>query len=165
MRLIGDALEHLEVSSKTLLSSSEDVPADERTAEFQECFVNVSTPLEARAQTAEIMEPGVRTFDQPTILAEPAPVFGPALRDHGPDAAVTQRTSVSRGIVAAIGVDDAGLLKWSTTDTANRRNCINERQQLRNVVGVRAGQDRHWPLQGCGAWNQGAHGRRIDRSV
>lgn len=88
------------------------------------------------------MEPGVRTFDHPAILAEPAAVFGPALRDHGPDAALTQRTSVSCGIVAAIGVDDAGLLKRSATDAANRRNCINERQQLRDVVGVRAGQDR-----------------------
>ncbi len=69
-------------------------------------------------------------------------MFGPALRDHGPNAALAQRTSVARGIVAAIGVDDAGLLEWSTTDTANRRNCINERQQLRDIVGVRAGQDR-----------------------
>ncbi len=84
----------------------------------------------------------MRTFDYPTILAEPAAVFGPALRDHGPDAALTQRTSVSCGIVATIGVDDAGLLKWSATDTTNRRNCINQRQQLRDVVGVRAGQNR-----------------------
>ncbi|WP_208449291.1 hypothetical protein, partial [Burkholderia gladioli] len=31
----------LEGSSKTLLSSSEDVPTDERAAKFEECFVNV----------------------------------------------------------------------------------------------------------------------------
>ncbi|WP_230674580.1 hypothetical protein, partial [Burkholderia glumae] len=31
----------LEASSKTLLSSSEDVPTDERAAKFEECFVNV----------------------------------------------------------------------------------------------------------------------------
>lgn len=104
--------------------------------------MNVGTSLEARAETTEIVEPGVRTFDHPAILTEPATVFGPALRDHGLDATLTQRTSVSFGIVATIGVDDAGLLKWSTTNTANRRNCINERQQLRDVVDVRAGQDR-----------------------
>jgi len=39
----------LEVSSKTLLGSPEDVPADERAAKFQECFVNVGTSLETRA--------------------------------------------------------------------------------------------------------------------
>lgn len=93
-------------------------------------------------QATEIVEPGVCTFDYPTILAEPAAVFGPALRDHGPDAALTQRTSVPYGIVAAIGIDDAGRLKWLVTDTTNRRNCIDERQQLHDVVGVRAGQDR-----------------------
>ncbi|WP_186260280.1 hypothetical protein [Burkholderia gladioli] len=39
----------LEGSSKTLLSSSEDVPTDERAAKFEECFVNVGTSLEASA--------------------------------------------------------------------------------------------------------------------
>ncbi len=81
----------------------------------------------------------MRTLDHPTILAESAAVFGPALRDHGPDAALAQRTSVSCEIVAAIGVDDAGLLKRSATDTANWWNRINERQLLRDVVGVGAG--------------------------
>ncbi|KWC26457.1 hypothetical protein WL50_07570, partial [Burkholderia ubonensis] len=88
-----------------------------------------------------MVEPGVRTFDHPTILAETAAMFGPALRDHGFDTALAQRATVSGGIVAAIGVDDAGLLKRSATDTANWWNRINERQQLRDVVGVRASQD------------------------
>ncbi|NVE23739.1 hypothetical protein [Burkholderia glumae] len=39
----------LEASSKTLLSSSEDVPTDDRAAKFEECFVNVGTSLEASA--------------------------------------------------------------------------------------------------------------------
>lgn len=90
----------------------------------------------------EFVEPGVCTFDHPTILVEPAAVLGPALRDHGLDAAFAQRASMSHGIVSAIGVDDAGLLKRSATDAANRWNRINERQQLRDVVGVRASQDR-----------------------
>ncbi len=68
-------------------------------------------------------------------------MFGPALRDHGFDTALAQRATVSGGIVAAIGVDNAGLLKRSATDTANWWNRINERQQLRDVVGVRASQD------------------------
>ncbi|MGS1062446.1 PAAR domain-containing protein [Burkholderia glumae] len=39
----------LEASSKTLHSSSEDVPTDDRAAKFEECFVNVGTSLEASA--------------------------------------------------------------------------------------------------------------------
>lgn len=68
-------------------------------------------------------------------------MFGPALRDHGFDTALAQRATVSGGIVTAIGVDDAGLLKRSATDIANWWNRINERQQLRDVVGVCASQD------------------------
>lgn len=44
-----DEMRQLEVGSKTLLSSPDDVPADERAAKFQECFVNVGTSLEACA--------------------------------------------------------------------------------------------------------------------
>ncbi|KUZ01894.1 hypothetical protein WS50_08695 [Burkholderia territorii] len=68
-------------------------------------------------------------------------MFGPALRDHGFDIALAQRATVSGGIVAAIGVDDARLLKRSATDTANWWNRINERQQPSDVVGVRASPD------------------------
>lgn len=39
----------LETSSKTLLSTLEDVPTDELAAEFQECFVNVRATIEAHA--------------------------------------------------------------------------------------------------------------------
>ncbi|WP_429498268.1 phage late control D family protein [Robbsia andropogonis] len=39
----------LEASSKILLSTPEDIPTDERAAKFQECFVNVSTTIEANA--------------------------------------------------------------------------------------------------------------------
>ncbi len=69
-------------------------------------------------------------------------MFGPALGDHGFDTALAQCATVLGGVVAAIGVDDAGLLKRSATDTANGWNRINGRQQLRDVVGVRASQDR-----------------------
>jgi hypothetical protein len=44
----------LEVSSKRLLRTPEDVPADEGAAEFQECFVNVSSTIEACAKTTEV---------------------------------------------------------------------------------------------------------------
>ncbi len=85
----------------------------------------------------------MRTFDHPTILAQTTAMLGPALGDHGLDTAFTQRATMSGGIVAAIGVDDAGLLKRSATNAANGWNRINERQQLRDVVGVRASQDRN----------------------
>ncbi len=85
----------------------------------------------------------MRTFDHPTIPAQTTAMLGPALGDHGLDTAFAQRATMSGGIVAAIGIDDAGLLKRSATNAANGWNRINERQQLRDVVGVRASQDRN----------------------
>lgn len=41
--------EHLEASSKRLLGTPEDIPADERATEFEKRFVNVSAPIEASA--------------------------------------------------------------------------------------------------------------------
>ncbi|KWN78115.1 hypothetical protein WM23_24850, partial [Burkholderia ubonensis] len=89
-----------------------------------------------------MVEPRVRTFDHPTIPAESAAVPGSTFCDRGSDTALAKRASVSCGIVAAISVDDAGLLKRSATHAPNRWNRIDEGQQLRDVVGVRAGQDR-----------------------
>ncbi len=68
-------------------------------------------------------------------------MLGPALGDHGFDTSLAQRATMSGGVVAAIGVDDAVLPKRSATNAANGWNRINERQQLRDVVGVRASQD------------------------
>ncbi len=85
----------------------------------------------------------MRTFDHPTILAQTTAMLGPALGDHRLDTAFAQRATMSGAIVAAIGVDDAGLLKRSATNAADGWDRINERQQLRDVVGVRASQDRN----------------------
>ncbi len=41
--------EPIEASSKRLLDTPEDVPTDKRAPEFEKCFVNVSTSLEAGA--------------------------------------------------------------------------------------------------------------------
>ncbi len=80
-------------------------------------------------------------FDDPPIRAESAAVFDSTLCDHGPDAAFAQRAPVSLGVVAPIGIDGAEFLKRSATHASNRRNRVDERQQLRYVVGVCADQD------------------------
>lgn len=82
------AQQDLETISKRLLSAREDVPADERAAKFQECFVNVSAALEAYAKTTEIVETCMSAFEHPAKLAETATVFGSAFREHWLDAAL-----------------------------------------------------------------------------
>ncbi|SIO72022.1 hypothetical protein SAMN05444172_8400 [Burkholderia sp. GAS332] len=68
-------------------------------------------------------------------------VLGPPLRDHRLDVAFAKFAAMWFGVVAAIGANDFGLLKWPATHSGNRRNRRDEPQQLGDVVVVRAGQD------------------------
>jgi len=128
----------LEASSKRLLGTPEDVPADERAAEFKKCFVDVSATFKANTESTKIVKPRVSPFHNPSKFAEPTSMFGPALRDHGLDAEVPKRLTMRLGIIAAVGVDDFGLPKWPPAYAANRWNCLDQRQQLGDVVAVGA---------------------------
>ncbi|AIO65629.1 hypothetical protein DM82_358 [Burkholderia oklahomensis] len=104
--------------------------------------MNVGTALETNAETTEVMQPGMRAFDDPAIFVQAAAMFGTALGDHRLDAAIAQRSSMSLGVVTAIGVDHARSAQWVAAQSANRRNRVDQRQQLRDIVDVRPGQDR-----------------------
>jgi hypothetical protein len=103
--------------------------------------VNVGATLKANAKATKVVEPCVSTLDHPAKFSEATAVLGPAFCDHRLDAAFAKYAAMRFGVVAAIGVNDFGLLERAATYTANRRNGIDERQQLGNVVAVRAGQD------------------------
>lgn len=104
--------------------------------------MNVCTTLEASTESTKTVEPRVSAFDHPSEFAETTAVLGTTSRDHGPDAAFAQPLTMRVGIVAPVGIDDLRLLKRSTAHTADRRDCIDQGQQLRDVVSVCAGQDR-----------------------
>ena len=76
------------------------------------------------------------SFNDPAEFTQTAAMFSATLRDHRLDAAITQALTVRLGVIAAIGVDDFWLAKRSTARAANRRNRINQRQQLSDVVAV-----------------------------
>ncbi len=69
-------------------------------------------------------------------------MFGAALGDNRLDTAIAQRASMPLRVVTAIGVDHARSLQWVAAQPTNWRNRIDQRQQLRDIVNVRAGQDR-----------------------
>lgn len=104
--------------------------------------MNVGATLETNPEATEVMQPGMFAFDDPAIFAKAAAMFGTALGDHRLDTAIAQCSSMSLGVVTAIGVDNARSLQRVAAQSANRRNRVDQRQQLRDVVDVRAGQDR-----------------------
>lgn len=81
-------------------------------------------------------------FDNPTEFSEAAAVFGTALGDDRPDAALAKLAAMRIGIVATVRIEDFGLAKRSAACASNRRDSVDQRQQLRDIVAIRAGQDR-----------------------
>jgi hypothetical protein len=80
-------------------------------------------------------------FDDPTEFAEAAAVFVAAPGDDRSDATLAKSAAMRVGVVAAAGVDDLGLAKRSAAHASNRRDGVDQRQQLRDIVAIRAGHD------------------------
>ena len=89
-----------------------------------------------------MMQPGMRASNDPAIFAKAAAVFGTALGDHWLDTAFAQRSSMSLGVVSTIGIDHTRSVQWVAAQSANWRNRVNQRQQLRGAGDIRTGQDR-----------------------
>lgn len=89
-----------------------------------------------------MMEPGVRTFNDPAILAKTTAIFGTAFGDYRLDTTIAQRASMQLGVVTTIGVNDTRSSQWMAAQSANWWNRVDQRQQLRDVVDIRASQDR-----------------------
>ena len=103
--------------------------------------MNVRSAFEADAKTTETMEPRMSPFDDPTEFAEAAAVCGAASGNDRSDAAFAKSAAMRVGIVATVGVEDLGLAKRSAASAANWRDSVDQRQQLRDIVAVRTGQD------------------------
>jgi hypothetical protein len=99
-----------------------------------------SGPFPAQPQAAEEVQPGEGALDDPAQLADAGPVLGPTAGDDGLDAAAAQFAPVFVVVIAAIGNQLFGALARTPTLAAHGANAVNERQQLRDVVAVGAGQ-------------------------
>jgi len=114
-----------------------------RATKFEKRFMNVGPTFEANTKTTGVVKPRMCTFDNPAEFAQttavPCPAFGP----------ITGLMSRSRsfwemrlGVVAAVCVDDLGFVKRPAMYAANRWNGVHQRQQLNDVVAIRACRDR-----------------------
>jgi hypothetical protein len=97
--------------------------------------------LVADAKTVEIMEPGMRPLDDPSILSEPAAVLIAALGEYRFDTPLAQFLSVCFRVVSAISIDNLRLLQRAPANPADGWNGVDEWQQLCDVVTIGTGQD------------------------
>jgi len=81
-------------------------------------------------------------LEDPALSAESRAVLAAATGDHWLDAARPQQPTVLVVVVAAIGEEQVGLLARSTGLAGDRSGVevVEQRQQLRDVVAVGAGQ-------------------------
>jgi hypothetical protein len=115
------------VVSKRLDKSLKCAPADEASDELQEGFMDLGESLVAHPKAMEIMEPGMSTFDYPSIFSEATATLGAALCKKWLDAQIAQFLPGCFGVLCTIGVDDASLFQRAPADTAYRWNRVNER--------------------------------------
>jgi hypothetical protein len=102
--------------------------------------VDVGTAFVAGPQPLERVQPGETAFNDPTDLAQPRAVRDTAARDSWNDAALAQQPPVLVEVVAAVGVELAGLASGPSACAADRWDRVEQRQQLGDVVAVPAGQ-------------------------
>ena len=86
-----------------------------------------------------VVEPGEGAFDDPADAAESGAVLGLATGDLGLDASCAELAPVLVVVVAAVGGDPLGPSARAADLAAYRRYALNERDQLRDVVAVAAG--------------------------
>src|SRR5580692_261542 len=114
----------------------EPTPADHRAANGHERLVDIGAFVEARPQAAELMEQRQGLLHDVTKDAQAAAVRRSSSRDGRGDIAARQFHSMRIGIVSTVSHDFLGFTQWRARLAGNRRDRIDQRNQLRHVVAI-----------------------------
>jgi hypothetical protein len=82
------------------------------------------------------VEPGEGALDDPAVATEPGAVPDAAAGDLGCDPAAAELAAVFVVVVAAVSADPVGPSARPADLATNRRDAVEERDQLRAVVAV-----------------------------
>lgn len=88
-----------------------------------------------------LVQPRQRSFHDPTVEAQAAAMFGPALAQNRFDPTSSQGLAVGLGVVAPISLHSVGLAPRSAPLSSHRRNGLYQRKELCHIVGVGGGQE------------------------
>ena len=103
--------------------------------------MDVVAAVVADTKPAKSMQPCDRPFDDPAESAESTAVTVIATCDEGEDSVTPQLLAMSCGVVGAIGKDGDRPTTAVTERVFQGRDAGDQRQQLRDVVGIGAGDD------------------------
>ncbi len=99
--------------------------------------MNVGATFVADTQATILMQPTQRPFDDPPEYPQSAAVFGTALGQHRRDTASTQFLAMRFRMVSPITLNPLRPMTRSAGLPADRRDRIDQRQQLGHVVTIR----------------------------
>ena len=116
--------------------------------------MDLGAAVVADEQPLEVMEPGEGALNDPAGTAEAGAVPGLPTRDLRGDAASAELAPVFVVVVAAVGGDALGPSPRPARRAPHRRDTVNQRDQLGDVVAVATGER-------PGEWDPG----RIDQEV
>ena len=125
----------LEVLTKWEVPQS--APADDGAGEAEEGLVDVVADLPADPQPPEPVQQRDGLLDHPPVGAQARAVLGPAAGDQRGDALVPDLPAVLVVVIAAVGV---GRVRPPPRAAADRRDRLDQRHELGDVVAVPAGQ-------------------------
>src|ERR671938_424838 len=101
--------------------------------------MNVGPALIADAQPLERVQPGEAALDHPALLAQPGAVGDAAAGDPRGDAALAELAAVGVVVVAAVGEQLARSAAGPAASPADRRDSVDQRDELGDVFAVAAG--------------------------
>src|SRR5689334_17511728 len=116
-------------------------PANEATAKREERLMYIGTALEAHAQAPKLMQPCVGAFHYPTRSTQATAMFGTSAGDQRRDAPLQQCGPMRVRVVSTVGLQRFGPALRMAYLSGDRRNAVNQRQQLSHIVIVGAGQN------------------------
>ena len=111
--------------------------------------MNTGPTFVAHIEPAKSMQPRQRTFHDPARAAQAAAMGRPALGELRVDPPVMQGVTVGLRIVAPVALDQVGFAAGPTWTATQRRNGVDQRQQLRDVVPVGAREQRRQRDPAC----------------
>jgi hypothetical protein len=118
----------------------EEFEVDQAAGDLEERFVDVGAAFVADAEPAVLVQPGEGALDDPALFAEPGAVWLIVGGDAGADASGAELLAVAAGAVGAVAENPVGAAAWPASSAAHRRDRVDERKQLEDVVVVGGGE-------------------------
>lgn len=87
-----------------------------------------------------LMQPALGSLHDPAVLSKPAAMGGPAAGQQWTATTATQRNPVGLGVIGSIALHDVKTPARPPASASHRSDRIDQRQQLRHVVTVGAGE-------------------------